>query len=312
MSLASAAHDPTPAWGPVGEPLQGFLREHLEELEGRLAEVCSELGQGLGPLSHALERAVGTDGGGGQRWRPLLTLAAASALHGERGAALDVAVAVELTHTASLVLDDLPCMDDSSLRRGQPATHRKVGSAGAILLSVALLARAVELLGRQPQAGGELAAEWGRTVGLHGMSGGQAIDVASAGKTLRGSARRLHREKSTALPAFALSAGARCAQAGAASGEGLARFGRSLGWAYQLLDDADDVAEDRRLGRPAAGSPPLLLARRIMRRAYRGLRWVPGLDPHGIEVLAGLAGRVAMPEADCICRDPRRAAYGRS
>jgi len=278
-------------------PLEPFLAENLRLLEQRIAEVCDELGRGLGSLSDALARAVGTEGRGGGRWRPLLALAAAEALGARRGEALDVAVAGELTHTASLVLDDLPCMDDSPLRRGQPATHAAIGSAGAILLAVSLLSRAVELLGGQRERGGALCEAWGRTVGLRGMAGGQAMDVAASGRRLRGAQRRLHREKSSALPAFALVSGARTTDAAEASVRGLASFGRSLGWAYQLLDDVEDVAEDGRLGRAPGGERPLALSRRIMRIAYRRLRGVPGPSAEGVEILVGLAGRVALPES---------------
>jgi len=276
-------------------PVEAFVDAHKAAIENRLADECRSLGRGLGALEDVLASAVGTEGRGGGRWRPLLTLAAASAYRAP-DEAMDAAVAVELTHTASLVLDDLPCMDDSALRRGQPATHRMVGSAGAILLSVSLLARAVELLGRHPAAGGALAEEWGRTVGLRGMAGGQAIDV-SAAPPLRGGRRRLHREKSTALPAFALSAGARVAGADEPSRERLVAFGRALGWAYQLLDDAEDVAEDDRHGRARGGPAPRLVSQRIMRSAYRRLRAGAAPSRRGVDVLVGLAGRVVVPES---------------
>jgi geranylgeranyl pyrophosphate synthase len=237
-------------------------------------------------------------------------LAAAAAHRGVRGDALDVAVAVELTHTASLVLDDLPCMDDADLRRGRAATHRLVGSAGAILLSVGLLARAAELLGRQPLCGGALSEEWGRTVGLDGMAGGQAMDVAASGR-LRGAERRLHRSKSAALPAFALSAGARTAGAGDAARAGLEAFGRGLGWAYQLLDDDEDRDEDARQGRAAVGPRPISQSARIMQRAYRRLFQVPGLSDAGLEILVGLAGRV-VPVPAARCREAEGASEGRS
>lgn len=295
-SPSSAPIDLASPW--AGRALSGalgrFLDENTEPLERRLALESDALGNGLGALGDVLARAVGTNGRGGGRWRPLLALAAAEACGAARGHALDVAVAVELTHTASLVLDDLPCMDDAPLRRGQPATHRLVGSAGAILLSVGLLARAVELLGRQSRCGGVLSEHWGRTVGLAGMSGGQVMDVA-ASSSLRGAKRRLHREKSAALPAFALSSGARCAGAGEAARAGLEAFGRGLGWAYQIRDDVEDKAEDTRLGRAPGSARMESHAARLMRRAFRRLEEAPGLRDDGVEILVGLAGRV-VPE----------------
>lgn len=272
-------------------PLERLVEDGLALIETRLAEECRSLGEAIPGLSDVLGRAVGTEGRGGGRWRPLLTLAGAEACGGSGSDALDVAVAVELTHTASLVLDDLPCMDDAALRRGQPATHRLVGSAGAILLSVGLLARAMELLGANRRCGGALCADWGSAVGLHGMAGGQAMDVAASGG-LRGAARRLHRTKSTVLPAFALSAGARSAGAGDATRAGLESFGRFVGWAYQLVDDVHDLDEDQRLGRAPGGTRPLAQSRRILRQALRRVRGVPGLSDEGIGILAGLAERI--------------------
>lgn len=299
----SAPHTAAPeftsrARRPGRTDVDGYLAENRRRLEDRLADECGSLGRQIGPLADVLAHAVGTEGRGGARWRPLLVLAAAAAQRGVRGDALDVAVAVELTHTASLVLDDLPCMDDAELRRGRPATHRLIGSAGAILLSVGLLSRAAELLGRQPRCGGALAEEWGRTVGLDGMAGGQAMDVAASG-TLRGAKRRLHRAKSAALPAFALAAGARTAGAGDAGRAGLEAFGRGLGWAYQLLDDDEDRAEDARQGRASVGPRPVSQSARIMQRAYRRLFQVPGLTESGLEILIGLAGRVVPEPAGC-------------
>lgn len=299
MSAPSLATGPAhaSARAPRRGAMERFLEASLDRLEQRLAEECGVLGRGLGPLGDVLAHAVGTRGRGGGRWRPLLTLAAAEACGGAPEDALDVSIAVELTHTASLVLDDLPCMDDAPLRRGQPATHRLVGSAGAILLSVGLLARAVELLGRDPRSGGALSADWGRTVGLAGMAGGQAAEVASGGR-MQASERRLHRAKSAALPAFALAAGARTAGAGAATRAGLEAFGRGLGWAYQILDDAADVEEDARQGRTAGCVPSAAHSARIMRHAVRRISGLPGLRAHGVEILVGLAGRVVPSAPD--------------
>lgn len=265
---------------------EAFVERSRDRLEDRLASECEALVRPLGALTGVLAEAVGTEGRGGARWRPLFTLAVADANAG----ALDVAVAVELTHTASLVLDDLPCMDDAELRRGRPATHRLVGSAGAILLSVGLLARAAELLGRQPGCGGSLAAEWGDAIGFAGMAGGQAMDIAG-GRRIRGAKRRLHRAKSAALPAFALSAGARLCGASEATRMALAAFGRGVGWAYQLLDDVADQAEDEKHGRVSV-ERPISRSERIMRGAYRRLDDARSLDANARAVLAGLAERV--------------------
>ncbi len=273
-----------------------FLESSGRALEQRLAEACEGLGIELGPVPKVIARAVGIDGRAGSRWRPLLTLAAAELFGANDSspheAAIDVAVAVELTHTASLVLDDMPCMDDSDTRRGVPATHTLVGSAGAILVSIGLLGRAAELIGRTPVAGGRIASDWGGMIGLTGMSGGQALDVAAAGRRLLGAERRLYRAKSTVLPAFALASGARAAGVDDASCEALASFGRSLGWAYQLRDDAADRVEDERLGKRSAAERPLVHSQRIMRFARHRLRHADGLPAEGVEALVSISDRL--------------------
>ncbi len=282
------------------EVLARFSRDMLPGLEVALRD-AARIPDGLSPVvGYALEGALGVGGRGtpGSRWRPLLTLATARAAGADPSAAMPAAVAVELTHTASLVLDDLPCMDDADERRGQCPTHQSVGTGGAILVAMALLARAAECLGMTPAEGGALAASWGRAFGLAGMAGGQAVDLAGGFRS-GGPARRLHRQKTTALSAFATEAGARAARCPEPCVEGLARFGRDLGWAYQLADDAADFMEDRRLGKTAGGRSPSDQSRRVLRQALRHLNSVEGLDPEGRALLEALACRASLfPEGE--------------
>jgi geranylgeranyl diphosphate synthase type II len=226
-----------------------------------------------------------------------LTLATARAAGVDTRVAMPAAVAVELTHTASLVLDDLPCMDDASERRGQTPTHLSVGTGAAILVAMALLAKAAELLGQTPIQGGALAASWGRAFGLDGMAGGQVVDLAGTFQG-GGAARRLHRRKTTALSAFATEAGARAANCAEPCVQKLTCFGRDLGWAYQLADDAADSVQDGRIGRAAGGRAPRDQSRRVLRQALRQLHQVSGLDPEGKALLEALAERASLfPEA---------------
>ena len=277
----------------VAERAAAFAAETLPLLEAELARAIDGLGAELGGLNGAVGRAVGVDGGGGRRWRPLLTFAAVRACGGSPASAAGVAAAVELTHTASLVLDDMPCMDDDETRRGQAATHRLVGPAGAILVSIGLLARAAELLAASPREAAELGGEWGRCIGLRGMSGGQAADLAG---WRTGACRRLLREKTTALSAFAVTAGARAAGADAPSREALAAFGRALGWAYQLADDADDAEQDAEIGRACPSRAPRRQAARLLRLAEARLAATPGLQREGADLLGAYA-RAIVPVA---------------
>jgi geranylgeranyl pyrophosphate synthase len=267
----------------AGGPCAEFEAQARPAVEAALQAAVAGLARGLGPIDEALRVSVGAGGAGGRRWRPLLTLAAAHAAGVHGPAVMDAAVAVELTHTASLVLDDLPCMDDSATRRGRAATHRQVGTAGAILVAVGLLGRAAELLG---ESGGTGA--WGRTIGLRGMSGGQAVDVAMSGRA-RGAARRLMRCKTTSLAALAAGAGARAGGASPLVVRTLEGFGTDLGWAYQLADDALDAKEDGVAGRIAGGRWPRRQAAFLVRRGSRRLHACAGLDPDGVELLEDMA-----------------------
>src|SRR6185369_12157386 len=132
--------------------------------------------------------------GGGKRLRPLLTLAAAEAVcdAGDeaeaRYLALSAACAIEMIHTYSLIHDDLPAMDDDSLRRGQPTSHVKFGEGMAILAGDGLLTEALALLAREPAASDvAVSLRKLRTIaivataaGVVGMVGGQAIDLHAA------------------------------------------------------------------------------------------------------------------------------------
>jgi geranylgeranyl diphosphate synthase, type II len=274
------------------EALAPFVRRHLPGVEAALAAALP-CPAGLPPILDAATReALGVEGHPGSRWRPLLTLAAAEATGGDPVAVLPVAVAVELTHTASLVLDDLPSMDDADQRRGRSSTHRQVGSGGAILLAVSLLARSAELLGALPSRGGRLSAEWGEAFGLSGMAGGQAVDLTGAFSG-GGAARRLHRRKTTALSAFAVRAGAVAAGAPEPVVLGLSRFGRDLGWAYQLADDAEDWKEDARLGRGPGGRSPRRQSLRLLEGTLRRMRDLPGLSAQGVLLMEALARQTA-------------------
>jgi geranylgeranyl pyrophosphate synthase len=278
-----------------GDTVGAFCAGVGPRIDTALAASVAGLGRELGGLEGVIARAVGVDGPRGRRWRPLLGLAAARAAGLRPDDAMAVAIAAELTHTASLVLDDLPCMDDSPLRRGGAATHREAGAAGAILVAIGLLGRAAELVATAPYAAAELGAVWGRTIGLLGMSGGQAVDLA-ARRRLTGPRRRLHRQKTVALCVFALEGSARAAGATGTTRTALDRYATDLGWAYQLADDAADIGQDDAAGRPPGGRDPHNQSQRLMRRAERRLLQTDGLDARGVELLVAL-GRSVVPPA---------------
>lgn len=280
--------------------LQAFARRHLPAVERALAESLDGVLATAPDVAAAAVAAVDPGSRDAHRWRPLVVMAAAEACGAPARSALHAGVAIELTHTASLILDDLPCMDDAPLRRGQPSTHLRIGSAGAILVAVGLLGKSAELLGRSA-AGARLAAEWGAAVGLDGMCGGQIVDLAG-GRTdrLAGARRRLHRRKTTALAAFAARAGGLIADAPAAALAALGSFGDNLGWAYQLRDDGADSEEDgpgtRLMIREQIEARRLRYVRRAA-QALRGIRWGSGEAAAILTAAAGMIGGVALPES---------------
>ena len=194
---------------------------------------------------------------GGKRLRPLLVLAASEAVGGLRDAALRAACAVELIHAYSLVHDDMPCMDNDVLRRGKPTVHVQFGEAEALLAGDALQALAFEFLtpddGVPAAMQAKLCSLLARAAGAEGMAGGQAIDLASVGKSLtEDQLRRMHRLKTGALLQACVTMGAACAETTKEARIALTEYGAAVGLAFQVVDDIlDVVADSQTLGKTA-------------------------------------------------------------
>lgn len=181
----------------------------------------------------------------GKRARGLLVLLMADAFKADWRTALVPACAVEMVHTASLIIDDLPSMDDANTRRGEPTNHVKYGEATAILAAIALLSEALVLLARAPglSDGQRTAAVacLGTAVGLDGMSDGQQRDLFPVGRSLA-HIDLTHARKTGALFAASAELGAIAAGAGKRDRAGMSRFGMLLGKAFQGFDDLLDIA----------------------------------------------------------------------
>ena len=201
---------------------------------------------------------------GGKRLRPMLALAAAEAtadrLQGSASQALSLALpaacALELIHTYSLVHDDLPAMDDDTLRRGRPTAHVVYGEGLAILAGDALLTEAFALLAREPRTvpgipDGVLSSRKIAALSLiadaaggSGMVGGQAIDLRAAdgSHVLDATALRdMHARKTGALIRAAAVAGSVMAGANEELQEAVGGFAEQVGLAFQIVDDILDV-----------------------------------------------------------------------
>ena len=229
-------------------------------------------------LSEAMRYSVMA---GGKRLRPILALSAADAVNGDPARdvvpyALPAACAVEFIHTYSLIHDDLPAMDNDTLRRGRPTLHVVYGDGIAILAGDALQAEAFVLLAREPETTEpdllrrklEALRIIGDAAGACGMVGGQTIDLQAAGQ-VAGHAltlapetlRAMHLRKTGALIRAAAVSGALMGGADEATIQAITRWASEIGLAFQIVDDILDVEGDTRalgktVGKDAADDKP--------------------------------------------------------
>ncbi|MFT7512572.1 MAG: geranylgeranyl diphosphate synthase type II [Candidatus Omnitrophota bacterium] len=193
---------------------------------------------------------------GGKRIRPILALAAAEALGVCDGPAMLPALALEVFHTYTLIHDDLPCMDDDDLRRGQPTAHIKFGEANAILAGDALLTLSLEWMARAqvppPWSATQFVLELAQAGGAAGVIAGQVADLAA--EAVAPDAAELdyiHRHKTAALIRCSLRVGAIAGGANEAQLAAFSLYGEHLGLAFQIVDDIlDETASTEALGKP--------------------------------------------------------------
>jgi geranylgeranyl diphosphate synthase type II len=235
--------------------LSAYLEARRAEFEQALARVLPQPPDCPAVLADAMRYSLTA---GGKRLRPILCLASADAVGGERVLAMPAACAIELIHTYSLIHDDLPAMDNDTMRRGRPTLHVVAGEGMAILAGDGLLTEAFGLVAREPRTtDAAIVARKIRVIdvvaaaaGSVGMVGGQAIDLAcvTPGPDGRRPAaldadglRVMHGKKTGALIRASAAAGAimgggddrTVAAIDAAAGE--------LGLAFQIVDDILDV-----------------------------------------------------------------------
>jgi geranylgeranyl pyrophosphate synthase len=260
---------------------------------------------------------------GGKRLRPVLALAAAAAVDpAQMDLALPAACAIELIHTYSLIHDDLPAMDNDTLRRGRPTLHVVYGDGVAILAGDGLHAEAFTLLAREPlSAGGEIDRRKlkvielvGRAAGPSGMVGGQAIDLQAAGQvpgrdlTLDAHGlRTMHARKTAALIRASAVSGALMAGASDDLAGAIDRYATDVGLAFQIVDDILDVEGDsaalgKSAGKDAAGDKPTYpqlfgldesrrLAAECLARAHASLREAGLVDCYLPAIAEWVVGR---------------------
>lgn len=188
--------------------------------------------------------------GGGKRLRPLLVCAAAELGNSDAAAAEYALAAVEFIHVYSLVHDDMPAMDNDSLRRGKPTCHVQYDEATALLVGDALQTQAFDVLSRPTglPAARQLAmmATLAQASGSLGMAGGQAIDLANVGRAMnQAELEQMHSLKTGALIRAAVRLGAlSCPDLGETELAALDRYAAKLGLAFQVIDDVLDCEAD--------------------------------------------------------------------
>lgn len=219
----------------------GFFSEYQEKVERTLVRLVPE---GGGAVARAMAYTVHAPA---KRVRPVLTLLAAELCGGDSSKALPAAAVLEMVHASSLILDDLPSMDNAPLRRGRPSNHRQHGEAIAILAAFGLLNAAFETLAREyePPLAGRLTALVASAVGPAGLIGGQSEDLLATDQEISfETLERIHRGKTGALFSAAAVSGGVVAAAASDDIARLDAFARNLGLAFQIVDDLLDVEGD--------------------------------------------------------------------
>jgi geranylgeranyl pyrophosphate synthase len=259
--------------------LAAYLEARRAEIDAALDRLLADSAAGCPPvIADAMRYSVMA---GGKRLRPVLTLASAEAVAPAAGTddetarrrALPAACAVELIHTYSLVHDDLPAMDNDTMRRGRPTSHVVFGEGMAILAGDGLLTLAFEVMGSDPIFSKNvtdplrrLDALWwiARAAGPAGMVGGQAIDLQAVGQANQLNANELtgmHARKTGALITAAAASGAIMAGGPDDAVGAIASYADELGLAFQIVDDILDVegesaALGKTIGKDAAAGKP--------------------------------------------------------
>ena len=231
---------------------QAWMADVQGRMEGALARLLPASALAPARLHAAMRYAVLE---GGKRVRPLLAFAAGEVTQAPAERVEVAAAAVELIHAYSLVHDDLPCMDDDTLRRGKPTAHVQFGEATALLAGDALQALAFQLLAEhrlaeEPARQLEMARALAAAAGSRGMAGGQQIDLESTGKKLSAvELEFMHIRKTGALIEAAVRLGALC---GGDCPKPLEQYARRVGLAFQVVDDVLDAeASTATLGKTA-------------------------------------------------------------
>jgi geranylgeranyl diphosphate synthase type II len=212
------------------------------QIESRIRYVLDGDGSAQDPLTAAMHAAVLSPG---KRMRPLLLMLVARDLGCHSPALLDAACTVELVHAASLILDDMPCMDNAKFRRGRPALHIQFGENVAILAAVGLLSRAFHILANAadifPIARTRLIGALAETIGTQGLVRGQFQDLHGGKQRLPEDIATTNQLKTGVLLGLSVEMAAIIAQVDERVFQSLRAFAIAAGHAFQIRDDMQDT-----------------------------------------------------------------------
>lgn len=232
--------------------LKKQMNEYTQLVDKKLVELLPEAKDGQKQVVNAMKYSLTN---GGKRLRPILVLEFCKMCGGKIEDALEYACAIEYVHTYSLIHDDLPCMDDDDMRRGNPSCHKMFGEATAVLAGDALLTHAFEICALSDLSYEQNASAVGllaQNAGVGGMIGGQILDMKyeDADPSLM-EILTVHRLKTGALISAACLLG--CIAAGATDEQiaNASKFAYILGTAFQIKDDLLDIeGTEEQLGKP--------------------------------------------------------------
>lgn len=249
--------------------IKSYLASKRELVDRKLDSLLKYSPKNTSPLEESIRYSALS---GGKRLRPILMIASNEAFGGKEEMVLPIACAIEMIHTYSLIHDDLPCMDDDSLRRGIATNHNVYGEAVAVLAGDALLTDAFNIMVREGLSSGlrpkiltEVVGDISHAAGSKGMIKGQSIDLALEGTKLAlegttlalertkdisvGQVEKMHSLKTGALIEVSVTVGAKIGGANDKQIKKLITYAKALGLAFQIVDDILDIEGGKGIGK---------------------------------------------------------------
>jgi len=235
------------------DPMLSYVLENTEFIDRKLQEYMSN----GNPLLKVLQESINyTLFSGGKRIRPLFCFIVGELFGLRRDKLVSLACALEMIHTASLIMDDLPHMDNAMTRRGKPANHVIYGQDVAALASIGLLTRAYEVVLNDPGLSGEkksrVVCKLANVVGIDGMVGGQFVDLKFSNKAMdHATLDYIHTHKTAVLFAASGTTTAIIGDATEVEAQALEVYANNIGFAFQIADDLlDALGNTDEVGKP--------------------------------------------------------------